>query len=116
MGSCAMASARSRISRGASSVAGLRMWAGSLMVVSPGVGWMCFLEKHAPCQEIVVFSKHAVTHCNFKTWEMLLAACREPGVEKTQHLLWPIFANPDRSPLYGNVAASVPGVFFRHIG
>ena len=37
-------------------------------------------------------------------------------MEKTQHLLWPIFANPDRSTLYGNVAASAQGVFFRHIG
>jgi hypothetical protein len=37
-------------------------------------------------------------------------------VEKMQHLIWPIFANPDTNSLYDNVAASVPGVFFRHVG
>jgi hypothetical protein len=41
-----------------------------------------FPRKHAPCQEMAVFSKRAVTHYNFKTWEMLLAALWGAGCGK----------------------------------
>ena len=64
---------------------------------------------------MIILRKHAVTHCSITTWEILAVAVPERNCGETQQLLWPVFASPDISTLYGNVAAAVPEVFFRHM-
>jgi len=40
---------------------------------------MYFLWKHPSCQEIAIADKDTVSHCNFPTWEKLLAHMKKPA-------------------------------------